>query len=227
MAKFLSDGTRILIGKVGAQTPAEVAITGVEVEPAAGNVPARVKVTGANTLVKGDYAVLKDIGAPTIEGKLLRVDEATATEFYVVTDVASVTLGTAAKFIPYTTGATEAADLVLSCMVNMTLQTQDAPSVDTSDLCGAGAILGTSPPPSFSFAAWVDTELPGFKNLIQAALTVPKPILPTVLEFPGNNGYIAGPAQIGSISTGVTTGAAVQVTGNGAFTEQPLFSWIV
>jgi hypothetical protein len=227
MGKFVADGTKIYIGRVGATAPTPVTITAIAKVPAAGGAPDRVKVTAANTLSVGDFALLKGTGAPEIEGKLLEVSVASATEFEVDANPAAVTLGSTPTFTPYTVGPTNASDLMLACMVNMNIQTADAPSVEMNDLCDSSSVLGTTPPPTFSFAAWVDPEKEGFKNLVRAALAAPKPELPIAIVFPKNNGFIAGVGQVGSISTGATTGQGVQITGSGTFTSMPAVSWVL
>jgi hypothetical protein len=176
-------------------------------------------------LADGDLVTFSDTGDDYLDGEAFRIGGLTATTFTLPDSessdlAAAVTTGT---FVAYYKAGDDA--MLEACMATITVTGVAPSSINLDDMCGSTTVLGDANPPTFTFNGFVDQESPGFENLVEASIDVPKPTVAILIDYGPDGGYIAGPGQIGEITITAGVNAGLAVSGAGVFTDVPTYSW--
>ena len=221
MAKIKSNAHLYISDVSAGTTPTPVDITSItKASP-----PVVTPGTMPTDLADGDLALFDGTGVPYLDGHAFRIGALDATSFTLVdaesSDIpAAVSTGT---FITYQKGGDDA--LLEACMAQITVTGQAPDTINLDDMCTSTTVLGSNKPPTFTFSGFVDQESPGFENLVEASIMVPKPTVAILIDFGAAGGYIAGPGQIGEVTVTAGVGQGLQFSGAGIFTEVPTYSW--
>jgi len=220
MAKIKSNA-HLYVSLVGAADPVATTITTItKAKP-----PLVTPATMPPNLASGDFVLFTGTTEPLLDGFAFRIQNKLATTFELA-DIdgtkftAAVNKGSFQAF--NLTGATA---MLSACMATVTVTGTAADTINLDDMCSAQTLYGDAKPPTFSYSGFVDKASPGFGNLVDASVNIPKPNVWVLIDYTNNGGYIFGPAQIGEITITASTNQGLQFSGTGTFTAMPTYSW--
>jgi len=228
MARIKSDA-HMYLTETGDAAPAPVNITSVtKATPTVATLAAALPAAAA----VGDMVKFTGTGQAALDGKTFRISvidvtvpaapKLTLADFDGMTKL-TVAVGAVGTVQIFQKAGTLA--LLEVCMVTITIAGVPPDSIAMDDMCGSTTVLGSPKPPTFSYTGFVDKDLPGFKNLMQASLESPKQLRYMLIDYSAGGGYIFGPVEIGEITITAQTAQGLQFSGSGVFTEMPTYSW--
>lgn len=172
--------------------------------------------------VDNSIALLNGTGAADVDGYAWRAHDPSGSTFELEeSDRTGETAASGGTYQPFVIGE----DLIHACVAQVTVTGQAPDSISLDDMCGTSTVLGDAKPPTFTFTGWVDKEAAGFRNIMQASIESPKGPRYLLIDYGDPAGYIFGPVEIGEITITAATGAGLQFSGSGVFTEMPTYSW--
>ena len=221
MAKIKSNAHLYISDVSAGTTPVPVNVTSITKASPPVVTPATMPTDFAN----GDLATFEGTGDAYLDGHAFRIAALDATTF-TLPDVESSDIAAAVTGGTFTTYMKAGDDALLeACMVQITVTGVAPTSINLDDMCSSTTILGDNKPPTFTFNGFVDQESPGFENLVEASIAMPKPTVAILIDFGTDGGYIAGPGQIGEMTVTAGVNAGLAFSGSGVFTEVPTYSW--
>lgn len=194
MAAHNTSKVRLCITKSDAQVSNDLVPTAIATVAAAGNKPAGIKVTVANTAKVGEIVKFGEVGFPNLNNKVFVITAATATDF----DIGNVTLGTGALGANPVVHHYLETDMQCLCLSSFSISTAAPAVIDTSTYCGSASIPSAKTEAGTAAASgYVDVTDAGYVTLLDAIEDGTQHILRITL---GDNGYLVMPVTLSGLS---------------------------